>query len=246
MSNEQKKSPRRAVASDAVRDEWLRRVQAEYRSATLTHHLTLWLLQLGTSPDLIHDGLRIVKDELAHARLSHTTYRAAGGKHTPILDQTTLRLSRNPAEPLHLSAARAGIEVFCLGETIAVPLFKVLRESCTIPPARRALDRILRDEVRHRDFGWDLLDSFLEQPFGPDVRTLIEQELPAMFTRLRNAYGRAETKQQDRLSAEDRTWGLMPPKTYQQIFERSLKRDFVPRFQARGFSLDKALATISA
>ncbi|MEO7331341.1 MAG: ferritin-like domain-containing protein, partial [Minicystis sp.] len=51
-------------ASEAVRGEWLRRVQAEYRSAAVTQQLTLWLIQMGASPDLISAGLRIVRDEL--------------------------------------------------------------------------------------------------------------------------------------------------------------------------------------
>ena len=40
-------------ASNAVRAEWARRVEAEYRSAAITQHLTLWLIQMGASPDLI-------------------------------------------------------------------------------------------------------------------------------------------------------------------------------------------------
>jgi hypothetical protein len=38
-------------ASSRVRDEWLRRVEAEYRSAVIAQHLGLWLLQIGASPD---------------------------------------------------------------------------------------------------------------------------------------------------------------------------------------------------
>ena len=56
-----------AEANDHVRQQWLMRVEAEYRSAVLTQELTLWLMQAGASPDLIHDGLRIVEDELMHA-----------------------------------------------------------------------------------------------------------------------------------------------------------------------------------
>ncbi|MDI1446052.1 ferritin-like domain-containing protein [Polyangium sp. 6x1] len=234
-----KRAPR-AAASEAVRAEWLRRVHAEYRSAAITQHLTLWLIQLGVSPDLIHDGLRIVKDELAHARMSHATYRAAGGKEMPILAQETLGLRRNPSEPLHLGAARAGVEVFCLGETVAVPLFKVLREGCTAPQARRTLDRVLRDEVRHRDFGWSMLDHLLELPFADDVRRLVEAELPAMFGRLLRSYAPAFASGRDAITAEDRAWGLMPPARYGQIVERTLERDYAPRFAARGFDAVRA------
>lgn len=137
--------------TDAVRREWLRRVEAEYRSAALTQHLTLWLIQIGASPDLVRGGLRIAGDEIAHAEMSHRAYVAAGGDGGASLVRETLELARTPGEPLEHDVARVGVETFCLGETVAVPLFKELREPCTVPVARRALDRILRDEVRHRD-----------------------------------------------------------------------------------------------
>jgi hypothetical protein len=225
---------RKAPASELVRAEWLRRVQAEYRSAAITHHLVLWLIQLGASPDLIDAGLRIVKDELVHARLSHRVYTAAGGQDMPALAQETLGLRRPEQEPLWQSVARAGIEVFCLGETVAVPLFKVLRDGCTAPSARRALDRILRDEVRHRDFGWTLLDWLSDLPVKEVVHVCIRSELPRMFARLRRSYAPPEGATRTAIPAEDRTWGLMPPARYAQILERTVERDYVPRFAAHG------------
>lgn len=227
------------AASDAVRAEWLRRVQAEYRSAAITQHLTLWLIQLGASPDLIDAGLRIVKDELTHARMSHRAYTAAGGRDAPKLAQETLGLSRPASEALLLSTARAGVEVFCLGETVAVPLFKVLRDDCTAPAARRALDRILRDEVRHRDFGWMLLGWLAELPAREAALGLVRAELPAMLARLRRSYAPGHAKKTS-MSAEDRAWGLMPPARYGEILERTITRDYIPRFGA--LSIDAAAA----
>src|SRR3954466_3655923 len=95
-------------ATDAVRSEWLRRVEAEYRSAAVTQHLTLWLIQIGASPDLAILGLRIVKDELSHARLSHVTYLAAGGTEVRATPRETLGLDaeRVLGEPLELAVAR--------------------------------------------------------------------------------------------------------------------------------------------
>lgn len=230
----------RPPASDAVRREWSRRVVAEYRSAAITHHLTLWLIQLGASPDLLHQGLRIVKDELAHADLSHRAFAAAGGREAPALVQERLALARPPGEALFLSVARAGVEVFCLGETVAVPLFKVLREGSTVPVARRALDRILVDEVRHRDFGWTLLDWLLEQPFAGAVRALVTAELPRMFGRLRESYGPSWAESRDAIVPGDRAWGLMPHARYARILERTVARDYVPRFRERGIDAQVA------
>jgi len=52
------------LARTQAAEEWRRRVIAEYRSASVTHSLVGWLLQLGASPTLLHAGIRIIDDEL--------------------------------------------------------------------------------------------------------------------------------------------------------------------------------------
>src|SRR4051794_32589669 len=139
-----------------VRHEWRARIAAEYTSAAITQHLVLWLIQAGAPPDLIDAGLVIVADELVHSRMSHEVYVAAGGTAPPAIDREQLGLARRSPH-LELDILRVAVRVFCLGETVAVPLFSHLRAGTTEPIARAALDRILVDEVRHRDFGWDML-----------------------------------------------------------------------------------------
>lgn len=221
-------------ASNQVRDEWLRRVQAEYTSAAITQHLGLWLIQAGTSPDLIKLSLRIVTDELVHARLSHETYRRAGGTNPPALVREQLGLSRNLYDSLEADIARICISVFCLGETVAVPLFRRLREGATVPVARRALDRILRDEVRHRDFGWLLLDWLLEQPYAEQVRQLAQEELPTMFATLAHNYGATKKNPTKQIDEADRVWGLMSSADYAAAVFKTVERDWAARFAARG------------
>jgi hypothetical protein len=221
-------------ASRRVRDEWLRRVSAEYRSATIAHHLTLWLMQLGASPDLIRAGLRIAGDEITHAEMSHRVFRAARGEGGPRLERETLGLPRREGEPLEHDVVRAGTEVFCLGETVAVPLFKELRSACTVVPARRVLDRVLRDEVRHRDFGWALLAWMLEQTGGDVLRALVARELPAYFARARASYASPGAEHLTAIDEADRAWGLMPPAEYARVLEATLERDWVPRFGRLG------------
>lgn len=227
------------TASQAVRNEWLARVEAEYRSAAIANHLTLWLMQIGASPDLVRAGLRIVDDEMTHAELSHRTYTAAGGTGAPAIPRESLELRRRPTEPLEYDVVRAGVNVFCLGETVAVPLFKDLREGCTVPVARRALDRILRDEVRHRDFGWAVLEGLFALPIAHALRALASHELPGYFHRLRQSYG-AAAKGMIAIPVEDRAWGLMPPAEYASAVERTLERDWIPRFGRVGIDAQKA------
>jgi hypothetical protein len=135
------------------------------------------------------------------------------------------------------------LRYFCLGETVAVPLFRHLREGCTETTARAALDRILRDEVRHRDFGWDLLDWISTSGFAAQVLPLATAHLPQMFADLEASYGLgndAVSDEQDVISDSERAWGLASPRDYATILEQTFTREFLPRFAARG--IDAAAA----
>ncbi|HEY8079849.1 MAG TPA: ferritin-like domain-containing protein [Labilithrix sp.] len=229
---------RKYTASDAVRHEWLRRVQAEYTSATVTQAFTLWLMQIAASPDLVRAGLRIAWDEMIHARMSHEAYVAAGGTDAPALDRDRLGLARS-GEPLEHDVVRVAVNTFCIGETVAVPLFKNLRQHCTIPPARKVLDRVLRDEVRHRDFGWAVLGWLLELPQSEELRGVATRALPTFFERIRLSYG-ATLRHLAAIPDADRAWGLMPPAEYASIVERTLVRDWIPRFGSAGIDARRA------
>ena len=222
-----------------VREEWRARITAEYTSAAITQHLVLWLIQAGAPPDLIDDGLVIVGDELVHSRLSHEVFVAAGGTGAPALDRTQLGLARAHTLLEH-DLLDIAVRVFCQGETVAVPLFSHLRERCTEPVAKAALDRILVDEVRHREFGWDLLDWLLTTPIGEGVPARLAAALPGMMAGLEQSYGTANAVVADddgAMIAAERAWGLAPPREYAAILARTIERDYRPRFDARGIEL---------
>jgi 1,2-phenylacetyl-CoA epoxidase catalytic subunit len=227
-------------ACDAVRSEWLRRIEAEYRSAAITGQLAHWLIQLAAPPVLIRLALRIVSDELRHAELSARVYRAAGGTEQAALFHERLELSRLDAR-LERDAMRVVLQTFCLGETAAVRLFHRLRKACSVPVARTALDRILRDEVRHRDFGWRALEWMLELPDAAERRIEIDRMLPELVATLRASYaGDADLDLPP--SAADpstaaRTWGLMPRADYRRAVEDCIKRDLRPRFKRLGIEI---------
>ncbi len=227
------------TGSAQVRGEWRARIAAEYTSAAMTQAFVLWLIQAGAPPDLIDAGLVIVGDELVHSRMSHEVFVAAGGVGAPALDRGALGLTRSDAS-LEIDLLLAGVRIFCLGETVAVPLFSHLRQGCTVDVARRALDRILVDEVRHRDFGWDILDWILSSPLADRAPSLVGAALPAMLRELDASYGRDNRFVRDDdggLPESDRAWGLAPPREYAAILERTIERDYKPRFEARGIAI---------
>ena len=225
------------MTGERVRAEWRARIAAEYTSAAVTQHLTLWLIQAGAPPELIDAGLVIVGDELVHSRMSHEVYLAAGGTAPPAIERGDLGLARTSA-PLEDDILRVGVRVFCLGETVAVPLFKHLRERCTEGLARAALDRILRDEVRHRDFGWDLLDWLCA--LDPGVPARVAPLLPAMLGELEASYGTGNptvAEDSGEMTDAERAWGLAPPREYASILADTIARDYRPRFAARGITI---------
>ncbi len=177
--------------------------------------------------------MRIVDDELVHAELSHEVFTAGGGDELPTIERGELELPRQPGRSLELDVTYFGVQIFCLGETVAVPLFSHMRRTCTVEPAREALDRILRDEVRHRQFGWDLLDQLLELEMAELVVAQIERDLPAMFAELERSYGAAGGPSQP-ITDDDRAWGLAPPAEYAEILAETFVRDYQPRFAERG------------
>ena len=226
------------MTTSRVREEWRARIVAEYMSATITQHLVLWLMQISAPRELVEAGLAIVADELAHSRASEEVYVAAGGTTLPVLERDALGLVR-VARRLEDDILLVGVRVFCLGETVAVPLFRQLRESCTQPVARTALDRILRDEVRHREFGWDLLDWMISVD-GPGAIERVTETLPAMFHELEQSYGRgnaAVAEDDGEISDLERAWGLAVPREYAEVLARTIERDYRPRFNARGFEI---------
>lgn len=223
-------------ATARVLEEWRRRIESEYRSAAFTQNLTLWLTQAAASPDLIREGLRIAEDELAHSELSYDVYRVAGGDDPPIIDLNMLSLPRR-GESLDIDVVCVSAEMFCLGETVAVALFGHFRQVASHPAARRALDRIVRDEVRHRDFGWTLLEWLLETDELGLRRRAVQQELPAMFARLEATYGEVGAPVGGDLpvSEEDRAWGIAAGGEYAAILRRTVERDYLPRLAHLGF-----------
>lgn len=220
-------------ALSLVQREWLRRVEAEYRSSAITQTLTLWMTQAAVSPDLIAEGLRIAQDELDHAELSMAVFVAAGGSDVPRIERASLTFPPTVGAALEDDIVRFGLEIFCLGETVAVPLFRSLRARCEEPVARTALDRILSDEVRHRDFGWALLTWMLEQ--APERAETVRRRLPQAFASIRRSYAPAFSGDAPpSLPPEALRWGLMDPPEYAACLERTFERDWQPRLARLG------------
>lgn len=219
--------------TDLVRHAWAQRIEVEYRSAALTQSTVLWLLQIGAASDIVRAGNRIVLDELKHAEMSRAVWLAAGGTDAPVIDRASLALPREH-QALEHDVTCAIVGIFCLGETVAVRLFSHLRSGTTVPVARRAFDRILRDEVRHRDFGWSCLEWMLARRDAEDLRALIHHRMPGWVANLERVYGDDLQGGIGAVTPAERAWGVAPWKDYTSILHRAYAQDYRRRFAKLG------------
>ncbi|MEO8902652.1 MAG: hypothetical protein ABI488_11645 [Polyangiaceae bacterium] len=124
-------SPGSNSAARAAAHEWRRRVVAEYNSAAITHSVLGWLLRLGASPTLLHEGVRIIEDELVHAEMAFAVLREAGDAGADVTLGGVPGLELEPGLSLLGNVCVQGVRVFCLGETVAARLFKRRKPSAT-------------------------------------------------------------------------------------------------------------------
>lgn len=220
-----------------ARAEWADRAGREYGSGAVAHHFTLWLIQLGASPDLIRAGLDVVEDELRHAEMCHALL--AGAAAPPTIPREALELSRRPDVPLEHDVLRACLGSFCLNETIAVTMFQAMRLRCTVPRARETIEEFLADEVAHREFGWVTLEWLLRGPSGPALRPLVVPELREMIAARAAYYGDPQQiATAPPLTPEDRAWGLLGRDEYSGVFARTIERDVRPRLARLDLTLE--------
>jgi len=218
-----------------IHAEWRNRVSAEYTSAAITAQVVHWMLQTGSPEPLVHLGLRIVRDEMDHAKLSHEALVALGGEDRPNV-LSPERMAMKPApEGILASLLDSIVRNFCLGETFAVPLFNAMRINASHPAVLPMITRVLKDEAVHRAFGWEMLDVLVSiEPQG--VRARVQQRLPHWL----EAYAQAYAQQPDKAELTDleRAAGMISHSEYARIFHETVSETLVPWFGQRGIRLE--------
>lgn len=215
-----------------VLQEWANRTAAEYRSAAVTAQVVQGLIQVGSPRDLIDDARRIVGDELDHAELSHTCLVALGGAPGVSLDAADMAAQTHPGGAL-ASVLRVLTRSFCIGETLAVPLFRAMFAHTTHPAVLPVMERVLQDEAFHRAFGWRALDHLIQR--DPDgVRAFVSHELGQWLPGYEQAYA-GQTGAA--LTEAERGAGLIDVAEYDRVFWETVRGDLGERAAKRGLVL---------
>jgi hypothetical protein len=211
--------------------EWRARVRAEYHSAAITAQLVQWMIVCGLPDELLRTGLRVVHDELDHARLSHEVVCAIGDDAAP--EPVDLAAMCPPTSALGIGASLIDgvLRNLCVGETLAVPLFAAMRDRATVPAARAALERIVRDEAVHSQLGWDALDALIALD-ALGTRQHGSALVPILEAEVRRSY--VDLPAHTPLTEAERALGMLEGREYAAIVERSLRDTIRPRLARRG------------
>ena len=205
---------------------------AEYRSAGVAAQVQAWGIAAGLPVSLLRMAGRIVNDELDHAELGHRALVGLGGGDTPI-DLTPDTLVVPGTSQLLADLTRIVLRDFCLGETLAVPLFAAMRRRADQPTVAPVLDRILADEAVHRAFGWEVLDALIT--IDPEVVAFASMQLPTVVAAFS---GYQSPPDAPPLTEVERGCGLLDNTEYGEIFAATWAEDVQPRFRRRGVSID--------
>jgi hypothetical protein len=219
-----------------ARLEWKHRAVAEYTSAATAARVLHLAIVCGLPRELLDVARRVIADELDHAELSDGVRQSLGDTSELEIEASNLLVGPATDGPLAALVDEV-VPAFCLGESLAVPLFAAMREGTTHPLAAAALVRILQDEAVHRKFGWDVLDaSLVLDPAG--VRARVRAGLPSWITSFRMAYRDpvgAEGSQPP-LTVEEVESGLIGLSRYAQVYDEAMGTVILPRFAARGIA----------
>ena len=97
---------KRAAAPERAKREWMRRIEAEYRSAAVTQHLTLWLIQIG---EVIGELVRRARRQRSAAPMAAEVEREQAPGLGQLLGQPIEAVAViEPAVEHHHAGARTG------------------------------------------------------------------------------------------------------------------------------------------
>ncbi len=218
---------------DIVRAEWRRRTLAQYRAASVTAEFLGWLIRLGFSPQTLVAGHKVLGDKLDHADMAYEVFTSLGGEGDPLsVSEGSLVLDQGWGRPTFERLVLAGLDVFCLAETLAAPLYSAMLDGARKAEPKQMLDRVVTDAEEHKKFGWTVLDEAIEQD-DKMVRKLAKHALPKQLARAERSWGLIPDGWIEPVGPHEKPYGLIPRAQYKREFYQSIAEEVLPALDDR-------------
>ena len=169
---------RTACAPDeSAAARWLRAALDEHASIAAFSRLSLDLLAHAAPPSLVRWATEAALEEIRHAELCFERASALGG-----CDVGPSELPTGAATAPSLAVlARESLVDGCIGEGVAAECARRSAELASDPSARAVWTEIARDEARHAELGWAIVEWALErdgEAIRGELRRLMEHLAP--------------------------------------------------------------------
>ncbi len=207
---------------------WAHHVATEYRSAAVATALLHRLMRIGCSPDTLAACHRVIGDELRHVELSGEVQAMTGDATATRLPVSWLDPDHAPGATLIRQAMAAVLVEFGLGETVAAALFRAQLRRPLLPPVRKVIAEIARDEARHSALGWEILEELLER--DPEGRVWLSARLIADLDAFRTPFASLP----DDCTPEEEEWGMLSGPECRRLLEQAVSRIVLPRLRGLG------------
>jgi len=218
-----------AANMDIVIAEWRGRMLAEYRSASLASEFLSWLLRLGFSSQTLQIAHGFVGNELDHADMSFEVYSALGGEENPAdIQEGALVIPHGFGEPCLQRIVLACLDLYCIGETLAAPLFAAMQDGAAEAGPRQVLDRIVADSENQTALGWAVLNEAMERDTKL-VTSLGKKHLPEFLARVERAWGLLPEDWVEPVGTAELRHGLIPRARYKREFYQAVAESVLPK-----------------
>jgi hypothetical protein len=131
---------------------WQRLCEDERDSVIAATFVAADLARLGAPAEILGRASRVIEDEIRHVAVCTDVLSALGAAATEV----PVKRRRKPHvddDAIEVRTARTLLAGFAVGEPMSAACFAAARARARTPIFRWALTELLRDEVRHGDFG---------------------------------------------------------------------------------------------
>jgi hypothetical protein len=156
----------------------LRRAGLELQGAAAFAAVTQALLDLRAPTTVIDLCARAVPEEIRHSEVYLTLAQAYSDSPLEAPRASPIDIPEYPAAGADGERLLRVVGMCCINETMACSFLELSFAGATAPLARRGIQEILEDEIRHARVGWAYLGSI---DVGPAERRLVSSWLVSML-----------------------------------------------------------------
>jgi hypothetical protein len=156
----------------------LRRAALELQGAAAFTAVTQALLELRAPTPVIDLCARAISEELRHSDIYMALARAYSDAALQAPRASSIDIPKYPAAGADGERLLRVVGMCCVNETMACSFLELCFAGAKAPLARRGIQEILEDEIRHARVGWAYLGS---SDVGPAERRLVSLWLVPIF-----------------------------------------------------------------